>query len=81
MAIAGGDPAARVVRKRRTCFLWQGQYFELDRFDSPRAGLVLLEAELDDASAAVSLPAFLAIDREVTADAAYANASIARTIE
>src|SRR5581483_11450019 len=50
------DPARRTVRKRRSCFLWQGFYFELDRFVEPRAGLELLEVELDDEADALPLP-------------------------
>ena len=36
--LAQADPAARVIRKRRTCFLFRGQYFELDRFEEPSPG-------------------------------------------
>jgi CYTH domain-containing protein/predicted ATPase len=76
--LAQADPARRTVRKRRTCFLHEGQYFELDRFLDPRPGLVLLEVELDDPKAAVRLPPFLEIEREVTDDPAYSNYRIAQ---
>lgn len=71
------DPARRTVRKRRTCFLHEGQSFELDRFDDPRPGLMLLEVELDDPQAVVKLPPFLDIEREVTGDPAYSNYRLA----
>ncbi len=76
--LAQADPSRKTVRKRRTCFLHEGHYFELDRFVEPRAGLILLEVELDDPAASVKLPPFLEIDREVTDDPAYANAALAR---
>lgn len=76
--LAQADPAMSPVKKRRTLFLWEGQYFELDRFESPCKGLVMLEVEFDGASASVSLPPFLSIEREVTNEPAYSNASIAR---
>lgn len=75
--LAQADPARKTVKKRRTCFLHEGRYFELDRFLEPKAGLTLLEVELDDAKAAVKLPPFLEIEREVTDDPAYSNARIA----
>jgi len=56
------DPQRRTIRKRRSCFLWQGLYFELDRFLEPRAGLELLEIELDDEAAPIP-PTALAGDR------------------
>lgn len=77
--LAQADPAMSPVKKRRTCFLWEGHYFELDRFESPRPGLVVLEVELDDPSSSVPLPPFLSIEREVTSEPAYSNAWIARS--
>lgn len=71
------DPARRPVKKLRRCFLWKNHYFELDRFLDPRPGLVVLEAELESADAALDLPPFLDIEREVTADPSYSNFAIA----
>lgn len=71
------DPQRRTVCKRRSCFLWKGFYFELDRFVEPRPGLELLEIELDDESSVVPLPPWLDIDREVTDDKTYSNFAIA----
>jgi CYTH domain-containing protein/predicted ATPase len=71
------DPARRTIRKRRRCFLWQNQYFELDRFEEPCPGLLLLEAELEERGQAVALPPFLDVEREVTGEMAYSNFALA----
>ena len=71
------DPGKRTVRKERRCFLWAGQYFELDTFIEPRAGLTLLEIELDDVEDEVNLPPFIEIVGDVTRDESYTNFSMA----
>ena len=71
--LAQADPARQPIRKTRLVFLYANQYFELDRFLSPHAGLELLELEVDDLTWPVVLPPFLEIDREVTAEAAFTN--------
>jgi CYTH domain-containing protein/predicted ATPase len=75
--LAQADPARRPVRKRRACFLWEGQYFELDTYLDPAPGLVLLQVEPATADGAVRLPPFLEVDREVTGEPRFSNASIA----
>jgi CYTH domain-containing protein/predicted ATPase len=76
--LAQADPACCTVRKRRRVFLWANQYFEWDVFLEPRPGLELLEAEVDALDAALDLPPFLQVEREVTGDELYANRTIAR---
>lgn len=76
--LSQADPDSRPVRKYRTCFVWASQYFEIDRFEAPRADLVLLEAELDGDPQALLLPPFLDVEREVTGEVEYSNAQIAR---
>jgi len=71
------DPDRRTIRKNRHTFVWQNQYFELDVFIEPRAGLALLEVELTDLQDTVVLPPFVPIIKEVTDDPAYSNAHIA----
>lgn len=73
-----GDPNREVIRKQRTCFLWNNQYFELDCFLSARVGLLLLEAEIETDDAEVLLPPFITIDKEVTDDHSYSNSEIAK---
>lgn len=76
--LAEADPTRKTVRKRRTVFLHDGQYFELDRFLEPKPGLVLLEVELDDEKAPVRIPPYIEIEKEVTDDPAYSNRTIAK---
>ena len=75
--LAQADPARRRVIKRRRVFLWENQYFEWDIYQSPRAGLEILELEVEDIKAPIRFPAFLAIEREVTAEPEFSNAKIA----
>lgn len=72
------DDRRQPVKKTRTCFLYEGRYFELDTFIEPKPGLQLLEIELDSLDEAVNLPPCIAIEREVTDDPAYSNSEIAR---
>jgi len=77
------DPMRRTIRKMRTCFLWEGRYFELDQFtdiDPPDSDdpvgperLVLLEVELESPDQKVALPPFLDIAAEVTESRDYSN--------
>jgi CYTH domain-containing protein/predicted ATPase len=71
------DPNTRIIKKLRTCFLWNGQHFELDTFDGPN-NLELLEIELNSVNSKVELPPFLSIEKEVTDDSQYSNREIAR---
>lgn len=72
------DPNKQTIKKQRTCFLWNHQYFELDYFISPKNGLWLLEAELESDGDQVELPPFIEIEREVTNEPAYSNSEIAK---
>ncbi len=70
------DPAAGTIRKFRYCFLWEGQYFELDAFNGVAEG-PLMEIELTDAARSVVLPPFVPVRDEVTGRAYYSNREIA----
>ncbi len=74
------DPERLSIVKKRTCFLWKNQYYELDQFLNPHPGLILLEAELEDEES-VSLPEFLEIEKEVTDDLEYSNFKLAKIKE
>ena len=69
-----------VVRKHRYCFVYNNQYFELDRFISPEwaKDMWILEVELLHIDDPIDLPPFLDIEREVTGDPAYSNYEISR---
>ncbi len=74
------DPALGIIRKKRMCFVYEGQYFELDTFDEPH-GLVVLELELTDEADTVHVPPELKdLARDVTDDPAYTNFAIAKRI-
>lgn len=72
------DPACKAVRKRRHCFVWEGQSFELDEFLEPRPGLLLLELEVPSMDTAVRLPPFLTLEREVTNEPDFHSHRIAK---
>lgn len=71
------DPSTVTIHKTRCCFVWEGQYFELDSFIQPHPKLQLLEAELDEGQTRVPLPPFITIERDVTEDPNYTNRALA----
>jgi len=78
--LADADKDFDPVRKKRHCFIWQNQYFELDVFTAPEriAGLVLLEIELTEETQEVVLPPWLTIAGEVTNDPKFTNYAMAK---
>lgn len=72
------DPEKATVKKRRICFFWREQFFEVDLFEEPRPGLALMEAERSDRTPELELPPFVKVLRNVTDDKQYSNAEIAR---
>jgi CYTH domain-containing protein len=73
------DPTRLPVNKLRRCFLFNDHYFQLDLFQSPQSGLVLLEGYLDfdDENFAHSLPPWLECVN-VTDDPTYSMYHICR---
>lgn len=65
-----------VLYKKRVCFVWEEQYFELDIFKD--TNLILLEIELTQEHTVVSLPPWLPVIREVTNEKNYRNVEIAK---
>lgn len=59
------DPNLLVVKKKRYCFVWKNQYFELDVFIEPDPLLQILEVELTEAQDTVILPPFVPIEKEL----------------
>jgi len=76
------DPSLGVIEKTRYNFLWEGQYFHLDRFWGLGESYELVEVELVDEADTVELPPVLAerLVGEVTEDPRWRNADIARRI-
>lgn len=73
------DSNCAPIHKKRICFLWQNQYFELDIFTEPKwvRGLTLLEIELTEENDEVKIPAWLGKVTEVTSDPKYKNSNLA----
>lgn len=74
------DPERKRISKDRYCFVYEGQYFELDVFHNHLDGLIVLEVELDAPDQKVTLPPFLDIVKEVTEDKLYSNYELAGRI-
>lgn len=77
--LAERDSALKDVVKRRFCFPWEDQYFQLDIVSEPLP-IALLEIELTDKRKIPGLPPFLPIIREVTEDKRFSNNGIASGI-
>lgn len=71
------DPTRKPIRKRRYCFTYNNQHFELDEFQNPPS-LCLLEIELTEENDEVTLPPFLKVVREVTGDPHFSNRHLAK---
>ena len=73
------DPACRPIAKTRWRIPYAGHLLEIDLYPFWRAQAVL-EIELPASDAAVSLPPYLHILREVTGDRTYSNHALSRAI-
>lgn len=73
------DPERRTVYKTRYCVPYGGRVVEVDvyPFWSDRA---IAEVEMESEDEAVSLPDFIKVIRDVTAEKQYKNAAIAKKI-
>lgn len=74
------DPSRSPVVKKRLCFVYMGQYFELDLFDFCD-DMALMEIELTNEEDRVTLPPFIKVIKEVTGDTKYANHTIAKSMK
>ncbi|KAK3706344.1 hypothetical protein QZH41_018677, partial [Actinostola sp. cb2023] len=70
MLLAQRDNARQSVYKKRRCFLWKNQYYQLDVYKEPChsrcKGLILLETFTVKSGRDLDLPSFLSIEKEVT---------------
>ncbi|KAJ3220436.1 hypothetical protein HK099_004359 [Clydaea vesicula] len=73
---ANMDPTRYPIQKKRRCFLFNENYYQLDYFIKPKDGLVLLEAYLDFKDK-VGLPDWLELT-EVTDDKNYSMYELAK---
>ncbi len=75
--LASADKTKRPIVKKRYCFVYKKQYFELDVFDFWNDKAVL-EIELCDESEKVLLPPEIKVIKDVTTDYRYKNSQLAR---
>ena len=71
------DPACRPIRKTRYCLTFDNQYFEIDIYPFWK-DKAILEIELANESVEIRFPEQIEVIKEVTDDASYKNASLAR---
>jgi len=64
------------IQKKRVCFLYEGQYFEVDIFEGVLAGLVMCEREKSSHSMETNVPDFLGPYESVTDNPKYKNKSL-----
>lgn len=73
------DPQKITIHKVRKCFVYENQYFELDRYVYPDNKINLLEIEGDYTNEQIKFPPYLKILEEVTENSDYYNINIAKT--
>lgn len=71
--MAQADPYRRTIHKRRESFIYEGQYFELDRYLDQLQGLVILETKGVAQGEEVKLPASIRIVEDITGRQEYYN--------
>ena len=71
------DPYRQTICKRRQSFIWLGQYFELDTYDGPLNGLVILETKGIADVESVNFPPFIKVIKEITGNMEYYNYNLA----
>ncbi|KAI8893182.1 AAA domain-containing protein [Globomyces pollinis-pini] len=71
------DPSRKPIHKIRRCFLYKDRYFQLDVYQSPASGLMLLEGYLDyDSNGRILVPDWIECE-EVTDNIDYSMYTIA----
>lgn len=68
-----GDPYRHAIHKMRESFIWEGQYFELDRYLGRLEGLVILETKGIAQGEEVKLPPSIKIVEDITGRNEYYN--------
>jgi len=72
------DSSLKPIVKKRICFVYNSQYFELDLFDFSD-DFALMEIKLTTENASVDLPKFVNVVKDVTDDQNYRNYHLAQT--
>ena len=77
--LAEADNHLHQIKKRRYCFVYENQYFEMDIYPFSQTEAIL-EIELSGKDDTVKLPEFIDVIADVTEDERYKNHSIAKTL-
>lgn len=75
--LMNADPTRRQIRKDRYCLTYENQYFEIDVYPFWQ-DQAILEIELSDEKTEIRFPKQIQVIKEVTDDAAYKNAALAK---
>jgi len=82
LLLAQRDARHFTIYKKRRCFLWNDQYFQMDIYQEPShprcKGLILLETYTTLKGDELKLPNFLQIEKEVTTDRYYSMHNLSR---
>jgi len=68
------DPKTDVIVKERTCFLWNNQHFELDRYEGRHGGITVLKVEPVETTkkeSKIHIPPFIKVDGNITDNSLY----------
>jgi len=76
--LAQADPSRTTIHKRRTCFVWENRYFELDTFVNPALPFSLLEIEDAERHEDIQFPPFIKVVEDVTDKKEFYNSNLAR---
>jgi len=76
--LAQADPSRTTIHKRRTCFVWENRYFELDTFVNPALPFSLLEIEDAEHHEDIQFPPFIKVVEDVTDNKEFYNSNLAR---
>ena len=77
MMLRLADPRRHTIQKHRSSFIWKGQYFEVDTYQGPLDGLVILETKGIIPGEDVKIPPFLHIVEDITGREEYYNYNLA----
>jgi CYTH domain-containing protein/thymidylate kinase len=72
------DTDRRTIKKIRRCFVWDSQYFELDRFIQPDLPYLIMEIEGKLKDDTINFPPFIKVIKEVTDDPQYYNHQLSK---
>ena len=72
------DPARQTIHKLRKSFIWKGQYFELDTYQSPQPGLMILETKGVAEHEEVNFPPYIRVLEDITGRTEYYNFQLAK---